>query len=99
MNMKSKRNGTSTQPVAGSAVEITAAELIVTLTDGRKIVTPLEWYPRLHQATPAQRAKWEWWGPHSAILWPEIDELLGIDEMPLGVPSVEYRPDSTHAAA
>jgi hypothetical protein len=32
-------------------------------------------------------------------LWPEIDELLGIAEMLLGVPSVEYRPDSAHAAA
>jgi len=99
MKMKSKRNGTSTQPVAGSAVEITATELIVTLTDGRKIVTPLEWYPRLHHATLAQRAMWEWWGPKSAILWPEIDELLGIAEMLQGVPSVEYRPESVHAEA
>jgi hypothetical protein len=32
-------------------------------------------------------------------LWPEIDGLLGIAEMLLGVPSVEYRPDSAHAAA
>jgi hypothetical protein len=92
MNMKSEPNGASTRPVAGSAVEITATELIVTLTDGRKIVTTLEWYPRLLQATAVQRATWEWRSPHSAILWPEIDELLGIAEMLLGVPPVEYRP-------
>jgi hypothetical protein len=99
MKMKSKQSGTSTKPVAGSAVEITATELIVTLTDGRKIVTPLEWYPRLLHATAVQRATWEWWGPHSAILWQEIDELLGIAEMLLGVPSAEYRPESAHAEA
>jgi hypothetical protein len=29
------------------AVEFTATELVVTLMDGRKIVTPLAWYPRL----------------------------------------------------
>jgi hypothetical protein len=28
------------------AVEFTATELVVTLIDGRKIVTPLDWYPR-----------------------------------------------------
>ena len=30
----------------------------VLLADGRTISVPLEWYPRLHRATPAQRANW-----------------------------------------
>ena len=38
------------------AVEFTATELVVTLMDGRKIVTPLAWYPRLLGASAAQRA-------------------------------------------
>ena len=35
----------------------TDAELIVTLANGQKVVTPLWWYPRLLDATPEQRAK------------------------------------------
>ena len=61
------------------AVEVTAIELIVTLADGRKIVTPLDWYPRLKAASPAQRA-------HVKIMpmgihWPDIDEDLSIAGM------------------
>ena len=29
------------------AVEFTASELVVTLVGGRKIATPIDWYPRL----------------------------------------------------
>ena len=41
------------------AVEFTAGELVVTLMDGRKIATPLDWYPRLQSASAAQRAHYE----------------------------------------
>jgi Protein of unknown function (DUF2442) len=41
------------------AVEFTAADLVVTLADGRKIATPLEWCPRLRSASAAQRANYE----------------------------------------
>ena len=61
------------------AVEFTATELAVTLVDGRKIVTPLEWYPRLKQASPAQRANFELMP--MGIHWPELDEDLGIAGM------------------
>ena len=30
-----------------SSVAFTATELVVTLADGRRIATPLDWYPRL----------------------------------------------------
>jgi hypothetical protein len=38
------------------AVGFTSGELVVTLGDGRKIVTPLEWYPRLESASSQQHA-------------------------------------------
>ena len=49
-------------------------ELTVTLKDGRRITTPLWWYPRLLTATPQQRANYELspFGVH----WPDIDEDL-----------------------
>ena len=36
------------------AVELTATELVVTLADGRKIATPLDWYPRLFAEAPIE---------------------------------------------
>ena len=61
------------------AVEVTATELAVTLADGRKIVTPLEWYPRLKAATAAQRTNFELMP--MGIHWPELDEDLGVAGM------------------
>jgi hypothetical protein len=58
------------------SVEFTANELVVTLVDGRKITTPLEWYPRLKAATPTERANFELMP--MGIHWPDIDEDLGI---------------------
>jgi hypothetical protein len=61
------------------AVEFSASELIVTLADGRKIATPLEWYPRLQCATASQRANYEIMP--MGIHWPQIDEDLSIAGM------------------
>jgi hypothetical protein len=61
------------------SVECTATELIVTLRYGRRIATPLAWYPRLDQATPAQRANYDIMP--MGIHWPEIDEDLSIAGM------------------
>ena len=58
------------------AVEVTANELVVTLADGRRIVTPLDWYPRLKTATAEERANYEIMP--MGIHWPDIDEDLGI---------------------
>jgi hypothetical protein len=61
------------------AVEFTATDLVVTLTDGRKIATPLEWYPRLKAASGPQRANFELMP--MGIHWPDLDEDLGIAGM------------------
>lgn len=61
------------------AVDFTATELIVTLLDGRRIATPLDWYPRLRRASAAQRANYEIMP--MGIHWPDIDEDLSIAGM------------------
>jgi hypothetical protein len=58
------------------AVEFTASELVVTLADGRKITTPLAWYPRLQRASAAERSNYEIMP--MGIHWPLIDEDLSI---------------------
>ena len=61
------------------AVEFTASELVVTLADGRKITTPLGWYPRLQRASAAERSNYEIMP--MGIHWPLIDEDLSIAGM------------------
>ena len=61
------------------SVAFTATELVVTLVDGRSIVTPLDWYPRLKNASAAQRANFE--VMPMGIHWPDIDEDLSIAGM------------------
>ena len=58
------------------SVEFTASDLVVTLADGRKIATPLDWYPRLKLATAQKRANFEIMpmGMH----WPDLDEDLSV---------------------
>jgi len=61
------------------AVEFTASELVVTLVDGRRIATPLDWYPRLKRASAAQRANYEIMP--MGIHWPDVDEDLSVAGM------------------
>lgn len=55
---------------------MTEDELSVALMDGRSVSVPLAWYPRLANATAAQRSRWEIAGGGYGIHWPEIDEDL-----------------------
>jgi hypothetical protein len=61
------------------SIAFTAEELVVTLADGRKIVTPLAWYPRLRDANAATRGHFELMP--MGIHWPDLDEDLGIAGM------------------
>lgn len=62
--------------------------LIVDLMDGRTISAPLAWYPRLLNATAAQRAKWQTCAGGYGIHWPEIDEDLSTEGLLRGAPAV-----------
>ncbi len=59
-----------------SSVEFTPTELIVTFGDGRRIATPLDWYPKLKRASAAERADYEIMP--LGIHWPALDEDIGI---------------------
>ena len=63
--------------VAG--VEITDDTLSVSLRDGRTISVPLAWYPRLLNATVAQRQNWQPAGGGYGLHWPDIDEDLSTE--------------------
>lgn len=73
-------------------VEVTDDELVVQLVDGRRIATPLVWYPRLLQASVAQRNEWELIGDGIGIHWPAVDEDLSVAGMLRGTPAFGWRP-------
>jgi hypothetical protein len=50
--------------------------LAVDLIDGRTIVVPLVWYPRLLDATPEQRRNWKVSSAGYGIHWPDVNEDL-----------------------
>jgi hypothetical protein len=63
-----------------SAVDVRVSEdsLHVVLADGRELAAPLAWFPRLRDATGAQRAHWEIVGHGYGIHWPEVDEDISV---------------------
>ena len=59
--------------------------MVVILTDGRELSVPLDWYPRLEQATVEQREHWELIGTGDGIHWPDLDEDLPVIGILLGL--------------
>lgn len=69
-------------------VRIDDVYLTVELMDGRIISAPLAWYPRLLNATPEQRARWERAGGGYGLHWPDLDEDLSTEGLLRGAPAV-----------
>ena len=57
------------------------------LADGRMISVPLIWYPRLWQASPEQRNRYEIIGDGYGIHWPALDEDLSVKGFLAGAPN------------
>jgi hypothetical protein len=61
------------------AVLCDKSNLTVTLADGRRVQTPLWWYPRLFNATATQRSIVEL--SPLGVHWPELDEDISVASM------------------
>jgi hypothetical protein len=68
-------------------VQLTDDTLSVSLRDGRVISVPLVWYPRLLNATAAQRQNWKIAGGDFGIHWPDLDEDLSTEGLLRGAPA------------
>lgn len=75
------------QDFVATKVRFDEESLILELDDGREIKVPLEFYPRLNQATKKQRQNYELIGQGTAIHWPDIDEDLSVEGILLGIPA------------
>jgi len=77
-----------------SDLHFTEDTLAVDLIDGRTIIVPLAWYPRLLDASPDQRNNWQLSGAGYGIHWPDLDEDLSTAGLLRGAPAAA---ETTHA--
>jgi hypothetical protein len=61
--------------------------LVVGLSDGRTLSVPLAWFPRLLDATSAERANWRLIGSGEGIRWETLDEDLSVRGLLRGEPA------------
>ena len=80
----------TSEPKAGEriiAVRVDEDSLAVDLLDGRTVIVPLAWYPRLSHASEAQRANFRLMGAGYVINWPDLDEHLSSQGLLAGAPA------------
>ena len=70
-------------------VAVTEDTLSVDLEDGRTILVPLAWFPRLIHGMPEERDHWRLIGKGAGIHWPDLDEDISAENLILGKPSGE----------
>ena len=65
------------------AVDVSIDDVVlrVQLSDGRSITVPLEWFPKLRDASPEQRANWRLIGKGVGIHWEDLDEDLSVSAL------------------
>lgn len=65
-------------------VSLSAQHLQIGLADGRRVLVPLKWYPRLTHGSKAERLNWRLLGGGYAIEWPDLDEHIGVEGLLAG---------------
>ena len=66
------------QEPRAKSVKVSDEALTVDLADGRTIVVPLGWFPRLWHGTARERNHFEIFGDGAYIHWPDLDEDLTV---------------------
>jgi hypothetical protein len=67
-----------THETRAQSVKVSGEALAVDLVDGRTIIVPLVWFPRLWHGTPRERSHFEIFGGGRYIQWPDLDEDLTV---------------------
>ena len=68
----------NTEPLAVEVHFDDADSFRVSLDDGRELIVPVAWFPRLLHATDAQKSNWRLIGRGEGIHWPDVDEDISV---------------------
>ncbi len=72
------------EPLA-SRITFEADDMCVELKDGRKLIVPLAYFPRLLKATDKQRQDYAISGGGSGLHWEKIDEDISVKSLMMGI--------------
>src|SRR6266436_6071766 len=67
-----------TAEARAQSAKVSREALTVDLVDGRTIIVPLVWFPRLWHGTIEERKHLEIFGDGAYIHWPDLDEDLTV---------------------
>jgi hypothetical protein len=70
--------GVDIQEARAQALSLNDEALSVDLVDGRTVIVPLVWYPRLWHGSKDERNNFEIFGDGAYIHWPDLDEDLTV---------------------
>jgi Protein of unknown function (DUF2442) len=77
--------------ISATAVRFDDDTMWVDLTDGRTLGVPLAWFPRLLNATPAQRERVEL--SRTGLHWEDLDEDISIAGLLAGRGDMTRQPE------
>jgi hypothetical protein len=82
-------SATDTRMPSASNIVVSDDTPTVELADGRTLSVPLTWFPRLWHATAAERGRWRLIGAGEGIHWPDLDDDISVESLPIGRSSGE----------
>ena len=69
---------TKSENVFATKVWFANEKLCVLLADGREIGVPIDWFPKLRDASDTERSQWRFIGKGQGIHWELIDEDISV---------------------
>jgi hypothetical protein len=73
--------------------------MIVELTDGRTLIVPLAYFPRLLKADEHKRNNYTISGGGIGLHWDELDEDISVENLLLGIgDNTMQKPEKSHTA-
>jgi hypothetical protein len=70
--------GVDIQEARAQSVSVSDEALSVDLVDGRTVIVPLVWFPRLWHGSKEERNNFEIFGDGAYLHWPDLDEDLTV---------------------
>ncbi len=62
-------------------VSFSESKMILFIEDGREISIPLEWFPKLRNATSEELNNWRLIGNGEGIHWEDLDEDISVERL------------------